>query len=206
MDPRRIIAVFAVVLAAVAVFTGCGEEEAPPPTGAAAAEQGFLQAMVPHHQSAVEMAKVAQVEGESSFVRRLADEIVRSQTAEVGQMKRIHQRLFGSPLEPNMGGHMALGLSAEEAGMNHMGGAMMIRGKRPFDRAFVDQMVPHHQGAIRMAEAVLGRTRDPALRRLAEDVIAAQRREIREMNSFREREFGGPVPGSSPARGMGHTG
>jgi len=164
--------------------------------------------MVPHHTSAVDMAKVAQAEGQSDFVKGLADEIVSSQTAEVGQMRRIHERLFNAALEPDMGGHMALGLSADEAGMGHMDGASMIRGKQPFDRAFVDEMVPHHQGAIRMAEAVQGKTRDPALKKLARDIVTAQRREIEEMNEFREREFGGPVPASPAAAtpGGGHSG
>jgi uncharacterized protein (DUF305 family) len=59
---------------------------------------------------------------------------------------------------------MQLGLSAKEAGMDHMDGAAMIRGERPFDRAFVEEMIPHHEGATRMAEAVLARTRDQELR------------------------------------------
>ncbi len=209
-DGSRLRGARSVLPAALAVLVllaaGCGEQGGGAPAGNDP-QKGFLTAMVPHHQSAVDMAKVAQTEAKSDFVRNLAEDIVSSQTAEIKQMGRIHERLFGAPLEPDMGGHMALGLSAEEAGMGHMDAARMIRGKRPFDRAFVDEMVPHHQGAIRMAEAMRAKTRDPALRRLAEDIVAAQRREIREMNEFREREFGGPVPGSpAGGHGGGHTG
>ncbi len=100
---------------------------------------------------------------------------------------------------------MALGLSAEEAGMGHMDGAAMLRGKKPFDRAFVDEMTPHHQGAVRMAEQVLGKTKDAEIRSLAEGIIAAQKREIGEMKAFREREYGGPVA-SSAASLAGRTG
>lgn len=153
-------------------------------------ENAFLEAMVPHHSSAVEMAKVASTEARSPFVKNLAEGITRSQTAEIAKMKRMHERLFNAPLEPNMGGHMELGLSAKEAGMDHMDGAAMVRGKRPFDRAFVDAMIPHHQGATRMAEAVLTKARDSEVRALAETVISDQRREIREMTEFREREYG----------------
>ncbi|MBA3421906.1 MAG: DUF305 domain-containing protein [Thermoleophilaceae bacterium] len=117
-------------------------------------------------------------------------DITRSQTVEIDRMRRIHERLFNAPLEPNMGLHTELGLSAKEAGMDHMDGAAMIRGKRPFDRAFVEEMIPHHEGATRMAEVVLGKTRDRELRTLAQEIISAQRREIREMTEFREREYG----------------
>ena len=75
--------------------------------------------------------------------------------------------------------------------MDHMDGASTIRGKKPFDRAFVDEMVPHHEGATRMAEAVLAETEDRRLRELGEGIIAAQRKEIADMKRFREREYGG---------------
>ncbi len=208
---RRVPAALAAALAlAMPLIAGCGgQDEASAPPPASDPQRGFLSAMVPHHTSAVDMAKVAQQEAQSDFVKGLANDIVSSQTAEIEQMGSIHERLFKAPLKPDMGGHMALGLSAEEAGMGHMDGANMIRGKQPFDRVFVDEMVPHHQGAIRMAEAVKGKTRDPALRQLADDIVTAQRREIREMNDFREREFGGPVPGVPAPMGAvsgGHSG
>ncbi len=174
-------------LVVAGVVAGCGGGQTTDP------QQAFLQSMVPHHRSAVEMAKVAETEGQSAFVKNLASEITRTQTEEVAQMEQIHQRLFNAPLKPDMGAHAALGLSAQEAGMGHMDGAKMIKGKQPFDRAFVDEMIPHHQGATRMAEAVLTKTDDRQLRSFAEGIIAAQKREISEMKRFRGREFAGPV-------------
>jgi len=180
------------------LLAGCGgssqgqRASTPPP------DQAFLQSMVPHHTSAVEMAKVAKVEGQSAFVKGLADDIVSSQEREIAQMKQIHQRLYNAPLKPDMGGHMALGLSAEQAGMNHMDGAKMVRGKKPFDPAFVNEMIPHHQGATKMAEAVVAKGRDPEVRKLAEGIIAAQKREIAEMEKFRAEGYRASAP-SAPA-------
>ncbi len=165
-------------------LAACGGSAEPDP------QQAFLQSMVPHHRSAVEMAEVAETEAQTEFVKNLASEITRTQTEEIEQMGRIHERLFDAPLKPDMGAHMALGLSAQQAGMNHMDGASTIRGKKPFDRAFVDEMVPHHEGATRMAEAVLAETDDRRLRELGEGIIAAQKKEIAEMKRFREREYG----------------
>jgi uncharacterized protein (DUF305 family) len=169
-------------------------------------EQAFLQAMVPHHQSAIDMARVAKREGESSFVKELAGSITSAQEEEIGQMRKIHERLFRSPLRPDEGAHDALGLTAEEAGMNHMDGGAMLRGKRPFDRAFIDEMVPHHEGAIAMARVVLKETRDPELRKLADEIIRAQKREIAEMNAFREREYGGAAPSEATPSAHGEHG
>jgi uncharacterized protein (DUF305 family) len=184
--PKLIAIVGSLVLAGLLGACGGGESagaKEPDP------QQAFLQSMVPHHNSAVDMAAVAETEGQSRFVKDLARDITRTQTEEIDQMEKIHQRLFNAPLKPDMNAHMALGLSAQEAGMDHMDAAAMIRGKKPFDRVFVDEMIPHHRGAIRMAEAVLAETRDPELRKLAENVVTAQKREIAEMESFRESEY-----------------
>ncbi len=49
------------------------------------------------------------------------------------------------------------------------------------DRDFSAMMIPHHQGAIDMARAVLLYGRDPVLRRLAEEIVVTQRQEIEVM-------------------------
>jgi uncharacterized protein (DUF305 family) len=72
---------------------------------------------------------------------------------------------------------------------------------RPFDRAFIDMMIPHHQGAVRMAPAKSAKGRNPKLRALARRIINAQDREIREMNQWRTHWYGA----ASPAGGVPQT-
>ena len=52
---------------------------------------------------------------------------------------------------------------------------------------FVTMMIPHHQGAVDMAKALLLRTQDPELRNLAQGIITEQQNEIRLMQSWLER-------------------
>ena len=52
------------------------------------------------------------------------------------------------------------------------------------DRDFVSMMVPHHQGAIDMARIELQYGKDPVLRRMATDIVAAQQKEIAEMRHW----------------------
>lgn len=54
------------------------------------------------------------------------------------------------------------------------------------DRDFVAMMIPHHQGAIDMARFELAHGHDPAMRKLAQDVVAAQESEIATMTAWRK--------------------
>ena len=65
---------------------------------------------------------------------------------------------------------------------------------KPFDRAFIDAMVPHHRGAIRMARVALGKAEDRELRRLARSIITTQSDEIVDMNAWRKRWYGAATP------------
>jgi uncharacterized protein (DUF305 family) len=139
--------------------------------------------MIPHHRSAVEMAKLAQRYGESAEVKQLARAIIATQNAEIRQMRGLDRRLADSGVRKR-----SLKLTAHEMG-THMDPAA-LRGAEPFDRAFLDMMIPHHEGAIRMAQVQLERGRNPEVRRLAEAIIQAQTTEINQMHQWRIQWFG----------------
>ena len=74
------------------------------------------------------------------------------------------------------------------AGMDRMNQAMRAAPMTGDpDRDFVAMMIPHHQGAIDMAQVELRYGKDPAMRQLARTIIAAQRREIGEMQRWQRR-------------------
>lgn len=68
----------------------------------------------------------------------------------------------------------------------------------PYEVQFIDTMIVHHQGAIDMAQLVQTRAQHPELKKLANDIIAAQQKEIEQMKSWRDEGF----PGAAPAINM----
>ncbi len=73
------------------------------------------------------------------------------------------------------------------SGMMH-GMTQNLEGKTgaAFDQAFLSDMIIHHQGAIDMARMVLQKSDRPELRKLAEDIISAQSKEITQMQNWQK--------------------
>lgn len=83
-------------------------------------------------------------------------------------------------------GEQAESTIAYKDAMDVMHKGMMIDYTGNTDVDFVRGMIPHHQGAIDMAEIVLEDGEDPEIRKLAEDIIEAQEREIEMMTKWLE--------------------
>ncbi|MCX6788175.1 MAG: DUF305 domain-containing protein [Candidatus Kaiserbacteria bacterium] len=58
------------------------------------------------------------------------------------------------------------------------------------DKAFLNEMIVHHEGAIEMAQTLLQSTKRPELQKLGNDIITAQTQEIQMMNGWRTAWFG----------------
>ena len=142
-------------------------------------DERFIDAMVPHHRGAVEMAEVALENAEHEEIRRLSEEIVSAQEAEIEELKRIKQEEFGTsrvPMDMDPGQMEGMGMTADPAS---------LADEEPFDEAFIGAMIPHHRSAIRMADVALEKSDNPQIEELAGEIVQAQEREISQMQTWR---------------------
>jgi uncharacterized protein (DUF305 family) len=84
------------------------------------------------------------------------------------------------------------------AGMDHsqmghgsggMASGMLMQNGEYSDERFIDAMVPHHQGAIEMAQVALEHAEHDEIKQLAENIVSAQQREIEQMKQWREQWY-----------------
>ena len=153
--------------------------------------------MVPHHEGAVAMGEIAQARGEHPEIKQMAEAILSTQTEEIGQMKAWRKEWFGSdqtppmsqmPMVPGMaGGHATHGSTT----MNMAADVEQLRNApEPFDLAFINAMIPHHQSAIDAAKAAEQSAQRPEIKQMAQEIIAAQQREIDQMTQWRTSWYG----------------
>jgi uncharacterized protein (DUF305 family) len=179
-----IVAIALMATFALAACSGNGDEE----TVGNEADAAFVADMIPHHEGAVEMAKMAQTEAERPELKAMADEIIAAQEKEIAQMEALQEDLP----DVDDGGSMMMG----EDHMGHMGmddesmGMSMdptkLMDAESFDLAFIEMMIPHHEGAVAMAEALLEDGENAELQAMARNVIASQTAEIEQMRSWQK--------------------
>jgi uncharacterized protein (DUF305 family) len=189
----------ALALAASALVAACqaGTPVLSPSAQAADVDRAFIDMMVPHHQSAVEMASLARERAEHAELREAADSIAEEQQREIEQLRAWRQQWFGSSETPPMNA-MPLMPGMEMPGMpGHAGGTMdmtvdieALRSSGDFDRTFLELMIEHHRSAIAAAEIAQRESGVAEVRTLAGEVIASQQAEIDQFAVWLEEWYG----------------
>ena len=143
-------------------------------------DRAFIDAMVPHHQGAIAMAEVALKNAEREEIKELSRNIVSTQQSEIEELKSIKQEEFGTSNVP-------MEMSPKQMrGMGMMMDPQRLSKREPFDEAFIDAMIPHHQSAIQMAQVASKQSKIPEIKELAGNIVSAQKREIEQMKQWRK--------------------
>jgi len=146
-------------------------------------EVKFMQDMVAHHQSALEMATLVPTHTKRPELTTLAQNIITAQTKEIGQMTTWLAQWYSE--KPYANSMDAPGMMDMMGGIGNMKNAKDAE----FDKLFLNQMTMHHQQAVNMAKLVPQKTQRAELVDLSQNIITAQTKEIGQMTTWKKQWF-----------------
>jgi uncharacterized protein (DUF305 family) len=143
----------------------------------------FARDMIPHHQQAIQMARLAKGQAEDARVLDLADRIEAAQQPEIEMLSGWLEDWDAET------GHMDDGMGGMDGGMSGMMSeqdmhSLMNATGAEFDRLFLEQMIAHHEGAVEMAETEIADGQNADAIALAESIRDSQTAEIAEMEQL----------------------
>ena len=187
---KRLLVVLA--LGALALTAACGSDDDPSMSsggageGAAAfndADVMFAQNMIVHHRQAIEMAEMALEKSDGAEIKDLAERIVEAQGPEIEKLQGWledwdqPEEAEGGMEGMDDGGGMEMMSDEDMADLEEATGA-------EFDTMFLEMMIVHHKGAVKMAEAELEDGKFADAKTLAQEIIDTQEGEITEMEEL----------------------
>ena len=145
------------------------------------ADVAFAQQMIPHHESAVEMAEMAATRADSPEVKALAERIMAAQAPEI-ELLRGFLEGYGEDADAPMAGmdHGASSMGLADADMDKLDGAT----GSAFDAMFLQMMIKHHGSAIEMADTEIEQGEHGSAITLARKIRDDQTAEISEMEKL----------------------
>jgi uncharacterized protein (DUF305 family) len=159
--------------------SGAGAEEA------TAADLVFVGAMIAHHEQAVALAELAVDRATDPGIVSLAERMSLTQAAEASAMRSWLERRDATGRAPGDAHDHEAAMDGEISRSTLDRAARS--GGAEFDRLFVAAMVPHHLGAVRMAEDRLAEPGDPAVSRWARAIANAQSLEVDRLHEIEAR-------------------
>ena len=182
---RRIL----IALAALVLLAACARSAATQSTSGKAAafndaDITFLQDMIPHHQQAIEIAKLVDGRTQRPELVELATSITASHSAEIRTMQGFLTR-WNRPAPAVEGAGHDESQAPGMLGEGQLDWLQTLEGTQ-FDLGFVTMMRTHHGGAVEMAEVELHSGSSAEVKTLARRMIAAQQAEIRQLHGWKD--------------------
>jgi uncharacterized protein (DUF305 family) len=144
----------------------------------------FIDTMTHHHEGAVRMAEMVLQKSNDEELKKFAQKIIDDQRQENAQMKGWRENWYaGKPMARNME------MPGMMDSMKMMSGNQMkmmetMTGK-DFDLHFLDMMIPHHEGAVKMAKDASQKAEHAEIKTLAGEIIKEQEAEIKKMRDWK---------------------
>ncbi|MGW5590534.1 DUF305 domain-containing protein [Streptomyces sp. NPDC003857] len=147
------------------------------------ADVHFAQMMIPHHEQAVEMAKLADGRAADSEIKNIASKIEKAQDPEIKTMTGWLQS-WGKPTA--MGDMPGMDMGDGMMSDKDMKELEAMKGTE-FDKMFAQMMIDHHNGAISMAKTEQKDGKNADAVKMAGEIVTGQSAEVTQLQSILNR-------------------
>ncbi|MEG4507543.1 DUF305 domain-containing protein [Microcoleus sp. F6_B4] len=149
----------------------------------------FIDGMTVHHQGAVKMAQDVLKQSKRPEMKKLATDIIAAQNREINQMKEWRKAWYAKASSTPMAYHAQMGhmMAMTPEQMQSMMMSMDLgAADDQFDLRFINAMIPHHEGALVMAQDALKKSKRPEIKKLSQEIVTSQKQEIEQMKEWRQ--------------------
>jgi uncharacterized protein (DUF305 family) len=148
----------------------------------------FLNAMIQHHKSGEDAAKLALVRAEHPELKALAEDMITTDLAHIQKLRELRRGWYGTDgapasLLPKEEKSELPGIETTTQMAKQLDD---LENAEPFDLAFIDAMIPHHQGAIDMATAAGEKAQQPETRALASIIVSDESKTMDQLRTWRD--------------------
>lgn len=164
-------------------------------------DQAYIDMMVPLNQGFVQMGQIAAQRAQHMELKALANLIVTGRQAEVTQLQDWEHQWYGSSDTPPLnqvpmiqGQGLNLRVLDLQAVISKVKNA-----PEPFDREFIDSIVPQYQAAIAAANLAETTASHAELKNLAQKMVSEEQNELKELTAWRSAWYGEASPLATPA-------
>ena len=155
----------------------------------------FIDGMILHHEGAVVMAKEVLKKSKRPELIALANGVIKAQDSEIAMMKTWRKdwypranstfmawhtkanHMMGMPPEQMKAMRMDMDLGVSDLGASD---------DDQFDLRFINAMIPHHEGALVMANDAIGKSKRPEMQKESKNILSSQTAEIKQMRQWRK--------------------
>jgi uncharacterized protein (DUF305 family) len=155
-------------------------------------DHDFAMMMAEHHQGSIDMSQIIVKEGKDEKIKMLAQSILDKQPQEQKQLRShssknsdnqhsAHNQGSGSSASKEsseFASEMKQAMSSMESDMNSM------KMTNNIDHDFASMMIPHHQSAIEMSDAIIKNGKDEEIKQMAQKIRSDSQKEIGELKDW----------------------
>lgn len=148
----------------------------------------FIECMIPHHQAAIAMCENLLSYTRYPVLQEMANDIIQTQTIGIKKMKEIASTTYGFPNIPqDVKNYTQKYLEITKNMMENMKNASRCVN---INLDFINEMIPHHEGAIAMCENLLPYRIDPRLKLVADSIIEEQSKGVNQLKEIQKKLCG----------------